>query len=61
MQDVLVKKLKDILVSVQAIDKLGNIRTIPAKEINFDYRKNDLPDDLIFLSASFKGEKEIKK
>ncbi len=52
------KEIKDILVSVQAIDQLGKILTIPASTINFDYRKNDLPDDLIFLSASFKGEKK---
>ena len=51
-------EIKDILVSVQAIDLLGNISTISADTINFDYRKNDLPDDLIFLSASFKGEKK---
>ena len=48
------KEFKDILISVQAIDKLGNIFTIPSKNIKFDYRKNDLSDDLIFLSASFK-------
>ena len=51
------KEFKDILISIQSIDKMGNIRTIPTKEINFDYRKNNLPDDLIFLSASFKGKK----
>ena len=55
------KEIKDILVSVQAIDKSGNILTIPAKKINFEYRNNDLPDDLIFLSASFKGKKVQKK
>ena len=49
------KEFRDILLSVQAVDKLGNVVTIPAKDINFRYRKNDLPDDLIFLSASFKG------
>ena len=49
------KEFKDILLSVQAIDKLGNVITIPAKDIKFQYRKNDLSDDLIFLSASFKG------
>ena len=27
------KEIKDILISVQAIDKLGNIITIPAKKI----------------------------
>ena len=51
------KEFKDILLSVQAIDKLGNVITIPAKDIKFQYRKNDLSDDLIFLSASFKGVK----
>tara|TARA_B100001063_G_scaffold244526_1_gene277492 strand:+ start:1723 stop:2631 length:909 start_codon:yes stop_codon:yes gene_type:complete len=51
------KEFKDILLSVQAIDKLGNVKTIPSKDIRFEYRKNDLSDDLIFLSASFKGVK----
>ena len=51
------KEFKDILISVQAIDKSGNILTIPAKKINFDYRNNDLSENLIFLSASFKGIK----
>ena len=55
------KEFKDILVSIQAIDKTGNISTISAKEINFDYRKNNLSDDLIFLSASFKGKKKDTK
>ena len=54
-------EFKDILISIQAIDKLGNIFTIPRKKINFEYRKNDLSDDLIFLSASFKGIKAEKK
>jgi UDP-N-acetylmuramate dehydrogenase len=51
------KELKDILISVQAIDKSGNMITIPSKDIKFEYRKNDLSGDFIFLSASFKGKK----
>ena len=51
-------EIKDILVSIQAVDKNGNLLTVQAKEVNFDYRNNDLSDDLIFLSASFKGEKK---
>ncbi len=50
-------EFKDILISVQAIDKKGNIITIPKKNIFFEYRNNDLSDELIFLSASFKGIK----
>ena len=52
------KEFKDILLSIQAIDKVGNVVTIPSKEVEFDYRKNNLPEDLIFLSASFKGVKD---
>ena len=52
------KEFKDILLSVQAIDKLGNIKTIPSKDIYFEYRNNNLSDDLIFLSASFKGNRD---
>jgi UDP-N-acetylmuramate dehydrogenase len=51
------KEFKDILLSIQAIDVYGNIITIPAKEIQFEYRKTSLADDLVFLSASFKGIK----
>ncbi|MDA9753316.1 UDP-N-acetylmuramate dehydrogenase [Candidatus Pelagibacter sp.] len=55
------REIKDILLSLQAVDKAGNLMTIPAKEINFEYRANNLPEDLIFLSASFKGKKKDKK
>ncbi len=54
------KEFKDILISVQAIDKLGRVISIPAKEIKFEYRKNNIPEDYIFLSASFKGTKSEK-
>ncbi len=54
------REFKDILLSVQAIDRLGRVITIPAHKILFEYRNNDLAEDLIFLSASFKGEKKNK-
>ena len=49
------KEFQDILVSIQAIDKIGNVITIPSKDVKFDYRDSNLSEDLIFLSASFKG------
>ena len=52
------REFKDIIVSIQAISKLGQLLTIPAKDINFKYRDSGLSDDLIFLSASFKGYKK---
>jgi UDP-N-acetylmuramate dehydrogenase len=51
------KEFKDILISIQAIDKFGKVITIPSKDVKFEYRKNDLSENLIFLSASFKGVK----
>ena len=52
------REFKDILVSIQAINKSGQVITIPAKDINFKYRDSGLSDDLIFLSASFRGFKK---
>ena len=52
------REFKDILISVQAVNKSGQVITIPAKEINFKYRDSGLSNDLIFLSASFKGFKK---
>jgi UDP-N-acetylmuramate dehydrogenase len=52
------REFKNILVSVQALDRYGKVITIPANKILFEYRKNDLSEDLIFLSASFRGEKK---
>ncbi|MFL2894570.1 MAG: UDP-N-acetylmuramate dehydrogenase [Candidatus Pelagibacter sp.] len=49
-------EFKDILVSVQVIDKKGNIKTIPSSSIKFGYRQSPLDKDFIFLSASFKGK-----
>jgi len=51
-------EIKDILLSLQVVDRLGNISLIPSSQINFEYRGNNLSDDLIFLSASFKGKNE---
>jgi UDP-N-acetylmuramate dehydrogenase len=52
------REFKDILISIQAINKKGQVITIPAKDIIFKYRDSNLPDNLIFLSASFKGKKK---
>ena len=53
-------EFKDILVSIQYVDFDGNVKTINSKNINFEYRGNNLPKDIIFLSATFKGIKKDK-
>ncbi len=54
------REFKDILISIQAVSKSGKVLTIPAKDIDFKYRDSGLSDELIFLSASFKGYKKEK-
>ena len=54
------REFKDILISIQAVNKLGKVLTIPAKDIDFRYRDSRLSDELIFLSASFKGHRKEK-
>jgi UDP-N-acetylmuramate dehydrogenase len=57
--------ISKILVSIEAMDHDGNIRTIKAEQIKFIYRGCDLPENLIILSAEFKGQpsnvNEVKK
>ena len=47
--------------SVPVMDFDGRVYTINSKNIKFGYRQTNLPKDLIFLSASFKTTKKIKK
>ena len=53
-------EFKDIILSIQAMNRSGQIITIPSSKIKFEYRINNLPKDLIFLSASFRGKKSNK-
>ena len=55
------KEFKDFILSIQVMDFEGKVYTIPASKIKFFYRGNDLKNDLIFLSASFKGKKKKKE
>ena len=49
-----------ILVSLQVIDFNGNIKVIQSSDIKFHYRGSSLDDNLIFISATFKGKKDNK-
>ena len=55
------KEFKDFILSIQVMDFEGKVYTIPSSKINFFYRGTDLKNDLIFLSASFKGKKKKKR
>ena len=54
-------EFKDNIVSLQCIDLNGNIKIIPINKLKFSYRKIHLDENLIFLSATFKGNISSKK
>ncbi len=52
--------ISKILLSVQAMDLNGKIRVIYSSDIKFSYRECSLENNLIFISATFKGKKKNK-
>ncbi len=49
--------ISKILISLQVMDYYGNIRIIQSSDIEFHYRGSNLDNNLIFISASFRGKK----
>jgi len=54
------EEVSKILLSVQVMDLNGKIRVINSKDIKFSYRECSLDNNLIFVSATFKGIKKKK-
>jgi len=57
-------EFKDVLHKFRALDRAGNLHEFDASEVEFHYRHCTLPDDLIFIDASFKtssGEMDLIK
>ena len=52
------REIKDIFVEAGAIDGRGDKSTLKPSEMNFVYRKAQVPDDLIFVSAVFEGTRD---
>ncbi len=52
--------ISKILVSVQVMDFNGKMKVIYSSDIKFSYRGCNLDNNLIFISATFKGKKDDK-
>ena len=52
--------ISNILVSVQAMDLDGKVRVIYSSDIKFSYRACNLDNNLIFISATFRGDIDNK-
>jgi len=54
-------EVSKILISLQTMNLDGKVQIVKATDINFFYRGNNLSNDLIFVSATFKGIINNKK
>ena len=52
------REIKDIFVAADAIDAKGNKLVITSADMAFVYRKAQVPDDLIFIAATFEGTRD---
>ncbi len=52
--------ISKVLISLQVIDYHGNIRIIKSSDIKFHYRGSSISENLIFISATFRGKKTDK-
>ena len=50
--------ISKILISVQVMDFDGNVKAIRSSDIKFYYRGSSLDNNLIIISATFKGKKD---
>jgi len=55
------REVKDCLISAKALDNEGNILELANQDFKFEYRKNNLPKDLIFVEAVFECKKDNKQ
>jgi len=49
------REISDILLSAEVMDRAGNRRTLSPAELQFSYRHSALSDDMICISARFRG------
>lgn len=55
------REIKDCLISAKAIDGKGYIMEFKNSDFSFEYRKNNLPKDLIFTEATFECTQDDRK
>jgi len=54
-------EIKDFLIKVETLDHKGNKKSFTKEDCNFEYRKNNLPKDLIFTKIFLKADTKKSK
>ncbi|TAL37415.1 MAG: UDP-N-acetylmuramate dehydrogenase [Alphaproteobacteria bacterium] len=53
---------KDVLITADVLFRDGTVKEMTAESMGLSYRHNDLPEDVIFMGARFKGrEGDVKE
>jgi UDP-N-acetylmuramate dehydrogenase len=52
---------KDVLIVCEAFDRYGNSHVMKPEDMGMTYRHTNVPDDYIFVCASFRGERKDKE
>lgn len=52
-------EISDALVELEAVSTSGNVKWFTKNDLNFEYRKSNIPDDLIITRAWFKGISKV--
>lgn len=47
--------ISQVLISAEAVDRAGKVRSVPARDMGFSYRHSDAPADWIFTSARLRA------
>lgn len=47
----------DVFVSAEAVTRAGEVVTLTAEDLNFQYRQTDLPEGWVITAATFEGPK----
>lgn len=49
---------KDVLVECTALDRAGNLITLTPDDMGMTYRHSEVPEEYIFINATFKGTRD---
>lgn len=52
------RETKDVLVECRALDRDGNLHVLKSEQMGMTYRHVDVPEDYIFVEATFRGTQD---
>ena len=54
-------EMTDVMITADVLDRAGQMRHLSPKDMNMSYRKNEIPENVVFTGATLKGRREDPK